>query len=150
LQLNALSLQKLNFNINENKIIFLVRSHHVYYLHGITAHANVATATNDTINEDGSGEWVCINGEWVPVEKTFILTQTYYMISDQTLHLQNLRPQRVVTVSILNDADETVYETETSGTTTLLLSLDNLPAGDYRLELRDVWGSYLYADFAKE
>jgi hypothetical protein len=110
---------------------------------------HLAFATEErTINAACNDESKDMYGEWQGKERSFV--QPYFILNDQMMYLYGILPQRVVTVSILNDADETVYETETSGTTTLLLSLDNLPAGDYRLELRDAWGSYLYADFAKE
>jgi hypothetical protein len=114
------------------------------------AFESLAFAAEKQMMNDGvcSSDPVTFDGEWKKRGRSFV--QPYFILTDQMMYLYGILPQRVVTVSILNDAEETVYETETSGTDTLLLILTNLSAGEYRLELRDALDSYLYADFTIE
>jgi hypothetical protein len=117
---------------------------------GIIPMQVVAFASKEAVKTESNGEWVCVNGKWEYVQRTLNIVETYFMMDNQILYLQNLPSQRVITVTIVDDSNETVYETETSGTDSLVLSLAAFPAGEYRLELSDTLGSYLYADFTKE
>lgn len=120
------------------------------FVMGIIPMQVVAFASKEAVKTESNGEWVCVNGKWEYVQRTLNIVETYFMMDNQILYLQNLPSQRVITVTIVDDSNETVYETETSGTDSLVLSLAAFPAGEYRLELSDTLGSYLYADFTKE
>lgn len=114
----------------------------VFFVLGILS-LSIVAASEAIYNIDIQGKWDPINKS---IHRSIPITAS---IDSSILSIENTSPDCDITITIINDNGEIVYEQEVSAanTASICIPLNEFPAGEYTLELTNLSGNYLRGNF---
>lgn len=112
----------------------------LYALLGLTS--LTAFATNES-------EKIFLEGQWMPYGRSIIQMPISASICNSVISIINSRPDRDVSVSIINKEGIIVYKQEIpqSETASIVINVDDLTEGEYILEISSSGGGLLCGSF---
>lgn len=94
-------------------------------------------------------ERIPLDGNWLSRSKSVIHISVSASICNSVIFIQNRVPDRDMTICLLNEQGTVVYEEEISKseTASVIIHIDNLPKGEYVLEISSMAGDWLRGSF---
>lgn len=96
---------------------------------------------------------VILDGKWDKIQRSAApITPVNALICDGFLTIQNTDIDCGISICILNNQGEIVLQKQivAESSAYIVLSINDLPAGDYQLELTNSFGGYLYGSFCRD